>query len=122
MPSDGLCKRASEPSERQGLSELARRVAPMLKNSRFGRDNITKYMRGKVLPLPHALEAIAKVLGCKSEDLLPGGRPVNPATAYENAPRSFRDIGGDQVWVHINMALHEDVAWEIARLTRCAST
>src|SRR5262245_21670163 len=52
-------------------AELARRVAPLLKESRIGRDNISKYVRGKVLPLPHALEAIAKVLGMESRDLLP---------------------------------------------------
>src|SRR5262245_24373734 len=43
-------------------SELARRMAPLLKESRIGRDNISKYVRGKVLPLPAALAAMAKVL------------------------------------------------------------
>jgi transcriptional regulator with XRE-family HTH domain len=52
-------------------SELARRMAPLLKESRIGRDNISKYVRGKVLPLPPALEAMAKVLGVESRDLLP---------------------------------------------------
>ena len=52
-------------------AELARRVAPLLKESRIGRDNISKYVRGKVLPLPPALEAMAKVLGMESKDLLP---------------------------------------------------
>jgi transcriptional regulator with XRE-family HTH domain len=52
-------------------SELARRVAPKLKDSRIGRDNISKYVRGKVLPLPAALHAIAEVLGMEAKDLLP---------------------------------------------------
>ena len=43
-------------------SELARRMAPLLKDSRIGRDNISKYVRGKVLPLPPLLEAMSKVL------------------------------------------------------------
>ena len=43
-------------------AELARRMVPLLKDSRVGRDNISKYVRGKVLPLPPHLEAMAKVL------------------------------------------------------------
>ena len=52
-------------------SELARSMAPLLKHSRLGRDNISKYVRGKVLPLPPALEAMAKVLEMKTSELLP---------------------------------------------------
>jgi hypothetical protein len=63
-------------------AELARRVAPLLKNSRIGRDNISKYVRGKVLPLPHVLDALA--LGCLVVKLAiccpaaaPGRRPMS---------------------------------------------
>ena len=100
-------------------SELARRMAPLLKESRIGRDNISKYVRGKVLPLPPALEAMAKVLGMESRDLLPSR--ATAAVSEEQAPRSFRDIGGRRYWVQINMALDEDTALEIMRLTRSKS-
>jgi transcriptional regulator with XRE-family HTH domain len=53
-------------------SELARRIAPLLKPTfRIGRDNVSKWVRGKVLPLPPALEAICKVLEIETRDLLP---------------------------------------------------
>ena len=32
-------------------SELARRMAPLASNSRIGRDNVSKWVRGVVLPL-----------------------------------------------------------------------
>jgi transcriptional regulator with XRE-family HTH domain len=97
-------------------SELARRMAPLLKESRIGRDNISKYVRGKVLPLPHALEAMAKILGMDSKDLLPSR--ATRAVSDGLSPLDIRDIGGDQYWVQINQALDADVAIEIVRLIR----
>ncbi len=92
-------------------SELARRVAPLLKHSRIGRDNISKYVRGKVLPLPPALEAIAKVLELRSNDLLPMRAS---AAGSEHPPISVRDMGDNGLaWVQINMALPWDQALEI---------
>jgi transcriptional regulator with XRE-family HTH domain len=52
-------------------AELARRIARLLPNFRIGRDNVSKWIRGKVLPLPPALEAICKVLEVETTDLLP---------------------------------------------------
>jgi transcriptional regulator with XRE-family HTH domain len=40
-------------------SELARRMAPHLPRTSIARDNISKYVRGKVLPQPLVLEAKA---------------------------------------------------------------
>jgi transcriptional regulator with XRE-family HTH domain len=97
-------------------SELARRMAPLLKESRIGRDNISKYVRGKVLPLPPALEAMAKVLGVESKDLLP--TRATSIVSEEMSPSSLRDIGGDRYWVQLNLALDADVALEIMRLVR----
>jgi transcriptional regulator with XRE-family HTH domain len=52
-------------------SELARRIARHLPTFRIGRDNVSKWIRGKVLPLPPALEAMCKVLEIETSDLLP---------------------------------------------------
>jgi transcriptional regulator with XRE-family HTH domain len=53
-------------------AELARRMAPLVKPTfRMGRDNVSKWVRGKVLPLPPALEAMCKVLVVDVKDLLP---------------------------------------------------
>ena len=91
-------------------------MAPLLKESRIGRDNISKYVRGRVLPLPAALAAMAKVLECEPNDLLPSR--ATSAVSDEQVARSFRSIGGNRFWVQINMALDEDVTLEIMRLTR----
>jgi transcriptional regulator with XRE-family HTH domain len=54
-------------------SELARRIASLLKPTvRIGRDNVSKWVRGKVLPSPPALEAICKILEMETNELLPG--------------------------------------------------
>ena len=99
-------------------SELARRVAPLLKNSRLGRDNISKYVRGKVLPLPPALAAIAKVLEMESSDLLPIGRAPS-AVETEQPPMSIRSLGeGEMGWIQLNMALPFDTILEIRKLVR----
>lgn len=98
-------------------SELARRVAPLLKDSRIGRDNISKYVRGKVLPMPPALEAISKVLEMRANELLPMRAA---ASGTEHPPISVRDMGGDQemAWVQINMALPWNKALEITRIIK----
>ena len=96
-------------------SELARRVAPLLKHSRIGRDNISKYVRGKVLPLPAALEAIAKVLDLRSQELL----PVRASAAAEHPPISIRDMGDNEMaWLQLNMALPWSKVIKIQQIVR----
>jgi transcriptional regulator with XRE-family HTH domain len=91
-------------------SELARRMAPLLKESRIGRDNISKYVRGKVLPLPAALEAMAKVLGVESKKLLP-----SRAVSDEPSSLRVRDIGNGRVWLEINQAMDWEVAMDVMK-------
>ncbi len=101
-------------------SDLARQVAPLLPNARLGRDNISKYIRGKVLPLPPALAAIAKVLDMEVKDLLPIGR-APAAVESEQPPMSIRSLGeGEMGWLQINMALPFDTILEIRKLVRAA--
>jgi len=97
-------------------SELARRMAPLLKESRIGRDNISKYVRGKVLPLPPALEAMAKVLGVESKDLLP--TRATQGTADELSPLDVRDIGAGRAWLQVNQAVDWDVALDVMKRLR----
>jgi transcriptional regulator with XRE-family HTH domain len=97
-------------------SELAKRMAPLLKESRIGRDNISKYVRGKVLPLPPALEAMAKVLGVESKDLLPSR--VTQGATDELSPLDVRDIGAGRVWLQVNQAVDWDVALDVMKRIR----
>jgi transcriptional regulator with XRE-family HTH domain len=99
-------------------SELARRVAPLLKNSRLGRDNISKYVRGKVLPLPPALNAIARVLDLDVTELLPQGRAPS-AVESERPPFEIKTLEeGEMAWIHLSMALPFTTCLEIRRLVR----
>jgi transcriptional regulator with XRE-family HTH domain len=91
-------------------SELARRMAPYLKSSRIGRDNISKYLRAKVLPLPHVLEAMAKVLEMESRDLL--SSRATRATAEEHTPIHLRDLGDDRAWLEIHIS--QELPWSTA--------
>jgi transcriptional regulator with XRE-family HTH domain len=95
-------------------SELARRMAPLLKDSRLGRDNISKYVRGKVLPLPPALEAMAKVLEIKTFELLPAR--ATPSAGVEHPPMSVKDIGEGRVWLQINRSVTWGKGLEILRI------
>ena len=101
-------------------SELARRMAPLLKESRIGRDNISKYVRGKVLPLPAALEAMAKVLGVESKELLPSR--ATAAVSDGLSPLDVRDIGGGRVWLQINQAVDWPMALKIMSLLKGGSS
>ncbi len=102
-------------------SDLARKVAPLLPNARLGRDNISKYIRGKVLPLPPTLAAIAKVLDMEVTDLLPSA-VRRRSVETEQPPMSIRSLGegGDMGWIQLNMALPFDTILEIRKLVRAA--
>ena len=85
-------------------TELARRVVPLVKNTKVGRSNINKYVRAKVLPQPPVLEAIAKVLEMRVTDLL----PARPSSAVEeHPPLTMRTMPDDpnMTWIQINMAV-----------------
>jgi transcriptional regulator with XRE-family HTH domain len=89
-------------------SELARRMAPHLPRNSIARDNISKYIRGKVLPSPHVLEAMCKVLDKKPSELLPSR--AAPSVRPDRSPLHITDLGGGQAWLEINQA----VPWPIA--------
>jgi transcriptional regulator with XRE-family HTH domain len=97
-------------------SELARRVAPLLPRSSIARDNISKYVRGKVLPSPLALDAICTALGKKPADLLPTRRSAVSST--DNPPLDARDLGDGSVWLKVNQAVDWDTALQIMNLLR----
>jgi transcriptional regulator with XRE-family HTH domain len=96
-------------------SELARRMAPLLPRTSIARDNISKYVRGKVLPQPLILEAMAKVLDMAPSDLLATRRTNIPAA---NPPLDARDLGDGNVWLRVNRAVSWDVALQVMKLLR----
>jgi transcriptional regulator with XRE-family HTH domain len=97
-------------------SELARRAAIHMPDGKFGRDNVSNYVRGSVLPGPAHLEAMAKALGVKQTDILPS-RGVPSVDA--NLPEfEMRNAGAGKAWLRINQQVDFDVALQIAGLLR----
>lgn len=95
-------------------SELARRAAKFIPDGKFGRDNVSNYVRGISLPRPIHLATIAKVFDCSPDDLLPCH---GVARADDIAPPfDMRDAGDGHAWIRVNQALPWPVALEIARL------
>jgi transcriptional regulator with XRE-family HTH domain len=97
-------------------SELARRAEMQCNGKRLGRDNVSVYIRGKVLPGPLHLSALAKALGLKPADLLPTrGTPE----AGESSPSmDVRDMGDGRAWLRINQAIDWDVALKILEMLK----
>lgn len=95
-------------------SEFARRVAVHTAEGTFGRDNVSNYIRGKVLPGPPHLAAMARALDCQMEDLLPTrGLPKadDRVTAFE-----IKADGEGTAWLRVNQSVPIAVALEIAKL------
>lgn len=102
-------------------SELSRRATAILpkpakgqvQGHSLGRDRISSYIRGKYLPRPDALAALAAALKCRPEDLMPTGVPsiVEPAPAME-----MKSVDGHRVAIRINRVVSEKVATEIMTL------
>ncbi len=70
---------------RRATAYLPRPTKGQVQGYNLGRDRISSYVRGKYLPRPEALEAIAKALQCKPVDLLPPSGV--PSVVEEGQPR-----------------------------------
>ncbi len=92
--------------------ELARHAElQMPKGKRFGRDSVCGYIRGKNLPGPLHLNAMAAALGVKPADILP--RSGIPAVG-EHAPAfDVRSVSDGNVWLRVNQAVPVAAATEI---------
>lgn len=102
-------------------SELSRRATAYLpkpakgqvQGHALGRDRISSYIRGKYLPRPEALEAIAKALQCKPADLLPeGGVP----SIAEGPLMEMKSIDGKRVAIRLNRVVSTKTASKIMEL------
>jgi transcriptional regulator with XRE-family HTH domain len=100
-------------------SELARRMAPLLPNNRTGRDNISKYVRGKVLPLPHHLAAMCRVLECEPSDLLP---PVPDRNGKDQSGLRYEQRNDGTVLLYVNRVFPENVAYKALTLLLTGAT
>lgn len=100
-------------------SELARRATDLLpkpakgqkRGKSIGRDSVSHYMRGRMLPEPAYLTAIAKALDMRPDELLPaGGFAVPPVTAV---PFAMRGLSDGRVSININRTVKSETAHKI---------
>lgn len=94
-------------------SELARRSAKFMPDGSFGRDNISKYVKGPTLPTPLHLNAMAKALGVEPELLLPGRLLATDMEA--DAPLQLKQEG-NMAWLRVNQRVPMEVALKVAAL------
>jgi transcriptional regulator with XRE-family HTH domain len=98
-------------------SDLAREATARLPRSSkgpIGRDAISHYVRGVSLPRPDRLTAIAKALGCASNELLPPH--LVPST--ENTGLEFKELSNDQYLLRVNRVVSLATAIKVVELIK----
>ncbi len=85
------------------------------KGSQIGRDSVSKYLLAMNPPNPIFLSAIAKALGCKSEDLMPSAGL--PSTG-ESLAFDMRQTNDGNVWLRVNQSVPWDDALKIAAILK----
>jgi transcriptional regulator with XRE-family HTH domain len=94
-------------------SELARRMAARLPNSRVGRDNISKYIRGMVLPLSAHLAKMCEVLECEPGDLIPSRVYRN---GRDQSDLFLEDLGDGTTRVQLDRVVPSKMALKVYAL------
>ncbi len=105
-------------------SEMARRANLHLptpekgqtRNREIGRDLISHYVRGKILPNPVYLEALATALAKTPAELL--GLPDSPeeAARLDNTPLEMKAVDKNRVFLRINRTVSNGTATKIMQL------
>jgi hypothetical protein len=102
-------------------SEFARRVEAEVKKTdpegRFGRDLVSNYIRGRSLPGPVYLQAMAKTLRMEPNDLLPA-RGVGAAAAVAIPPMEMRELDDGNVFLRVNQVTDYMTAMRIMQLLK----
>lgn len=93
-------------------SEMARQSALHMPDKSFGRDLISGYLRGRFMPGPVHLNAIARAAGVPPDELV----PTRSTTAAAMPPRELRDMGGGMCWLSVNQVVSWQTALQIMRL------
>lgn len=77
----------------------------------MGRDSVSHYVRGKMLPLPSYLNAMAKALGKRPEDLMPPKRGGSAGLPFE-----MRGEPDGRVSLRVNRTVTSETAMKIMTL------
>jgi len=82
----------------------------------IGRDSISYYVRGKSFPTAPRINALAKALGVKPEELVPT-RGVRTA---ENPSVEVRETSDGKVWLRVNQHVDWSVAVKVLEILKSA--
>ena len=99
-------------------SELARQAAKHTANGKFGRDQVSKYIRGLARPYSHRLHALCQALRCEPEDLMPreayqtAAEAVSPEIDLRSAPEP------GPAWLRVHMKVPFETAAEVLALLK----
>lgn len=91
-------------------SDLAARINDYLPGRSFARASVSRYESGENIPVPRTMQAIAKVLNCEPNDLVP---------RFTASPRSPLSMEADQegnVKLSIDTVVPLEVAMKIMAL------
>jgi transcriptional regulator with XRE-family HTH domain len=105
-------------------SELARRATTHLpkpavgqkRHHQIGRDLIGQYVRGKILPNPVYLEALAKALSVNTSDLLPNGSARGHQPTGDQPAFAMEAVDEGRVAFRLNRTLSLTTALKIANI------
>jgi transcriptional regulator with XRE-family HTH domain len=94
-------------------SELARQAGKHMADGKFGRDMVSKYLRGIAMPYPSSLTAMCRALRCKPEDLIP---PEVYHTATTAPDVQIEDAGDGTTWLKVNKRVPAQLAAKVYAL------
>lgn len=96
-------------------SELARQAALFSADKKFGRDLVSGYIRGRILPSPVHLDCLCQALGMRTDELMPAGGL--PRAGEDLAPPlKMQDVGNNRVLLQINQVVDLPIALKVLTL------
>lgn len=101
-------------------SELARRAALHMPDKKFGRDNVSNYIRGTTMPGPANLNALAKVLGMAAKELVPS-RGLPSVDDRMPPPLDVKELSDGRAWLRVNQAVDWNTAMQVVALLKRAA-
>lgn len=90
-------------------SELARKAD-------LPRDSISTYIRGRTLPTPKSLAALADALDMKPADLLPNSLESAIETDHPTLEVRVSDAAPDKAWLRVNRLVSATTALKVMEL------
>lgn len=120
-PREAVCrefaKKLQAALDKKGWNQtdLAKAASKHMVSGKVTRDSVSNYVRGKNLPYPPALTAIAKALGLRSSNELIASRNL-PSVDNEVPPIDVKDVGEGMAWLRINRAVSWDIAVQVLKL------